>query len=125
MPSDSVLVFRSLSMGDKERWVERLWHDADPTPDTADNELRDEFPEASELREQSLLDVRARMFSDRGRVYIRYGEPDDVKNRAGAGRFQDVGVQPRQDPASVQDDRSPMSGTEPRTIARTRSGPTT
>jgi GWxTD domain-containing protein len=79
LTSDSLTVFRSLSMGDKERWVERLWRDADPTPDTGDNELRDEF-----LRRVNYANARYSMFgrgmfSDRGRVYIRYGEPDDVK----------------------------------------------
>jgi len=80
MPSDSVLVFRSLSMGDKERWVERLWRDSDPTPDTADNELRDEFLRRVNYANNHYSIFGRGMFSDRGRVYIRYGEPDDVKD---------------------------------------------
>ena len=78
-PVDSAKVFRSLSAGEKERWTEEMWRRADPTPDTADNEYRNEF-----LRRVAYANVRYSvydrgMFSDRGRVYIRYGEPDDVK----------------------------------------------
>jgi GWxTD domain-containing protein len=79
MPSDSVLVFRALSMGDKERWVERLWRGLDPTPDTGDNELRDEFLRRVNYANAHYSIFERGMFSDRGRVYIRYGEPDDVK----------------------------------------------
>jgi hypothetical protein len=39
LPSDSVEIFRSLPMGEQERWIERIWRAADPTPDTAENEL--------------------------------------------------------------------------------------
>jgi GWxTD domain-containing protein len=79
LTSDSLGVFRSLSMGDKERWVERLWQDSDPTPDTGDNELRDEFLRRVNYANAHYSTFGRGMFSDRGRVYIRYGEPDDVK----------------------------------------------
>ena len=87
LTSDSLLVFRQLPMGDKERWVERLWRDADPTPDTGDNELRDEFLRRVNYANAHYSIMGRGMFSDRGRVYIRYGEPDDVKiERVPVGR---------------------------------------
>ncbi len=79
LPADSVLTFRDLPMGEKERWVERLWRDADPTPDTGDNESRDEFRRRVDYSNVRYSVFERGMFSDRGRVYIRYGEPDEVK----------------------------------------------
>ena len=73
LPTDSADVFRSLPMGEKERWLEEIWRRADPTPETGENEYRNEF-----LRRVDYANVRYSiydqgMFSDRGRIYIRYG----------------------------------------------------
>ena len=79
LPADSVQVFRSLSMGEKEGWVERLWREADPTPETGNNERRDEFRRRVDYANAHYTIFERGMFSDRGRVYIRYGDPDDIK----------------------------------------------
>lgn len=79
LPADSVLVFRQSSMGQKENWVERLWKDADPTPETGDNEKRDEFRRRVDYANAHYTIFERGEFSDRGRVYIRYGDPDDIK----------------------------------------------
>ncbi len=79
LTSDSLLIFRELAMGEKERWVERLWRHADPTPDTGDNESRSEFRRRVSYANARYSAFGRGMFSDRGRVYIRYGEPDETK----------------------------------------------
>ena len=79
LPNDSSAVFRDLPMGEKERWIERIWRKADPTPDTGDNENRDEFRRRVDFANTHYSIFGRGMFSDRGRVYIRYGEPDDIK----------------------------------------------
>lgn len=79
LPTDSVLVFRDLPMGEKEQWIERLWRAADPTPDTGDNERRDEFRRRVDFANTHYTVIARGMFADRGRAYIRYGEPDDIK----------------------------------------------
>lgn len=79
LPSDSLLIFRQLPMGEKERWIERLWRGADPTPDTGENESRNEFRRRVSYANARYSVFERGMFSDRGRVYIRYGEPDEVK----------------------------------------------
>ncbi|MGH7681535.1 MAG: GWxTD domain-containing protein [Candidatus Eiseniibacteriota bacterium] len=78
LTSDSLLIFRELSMGEKERWVERLWRKADPTPDTGDNESREEFRRRVSVANVRYSGFERGMFSDRGRVYVRYGEPDEL-----------------------------------------------
>lgn len=79
LPTDSADVFRSLSVGEKERWIEEIWRRADPTPETADNERRYEFRRRVDYANIRYSVYDRGMFSDRGRIYIRYGEPDDVK----------------------------------------------
>jgi GWxTD domain-containing protein len=77
MSSDSSAIFLSLPMGEQERWMERLWRSIDPTPDTAENERRDEFQRRIEYVNANFSVIGLGIYSDRGRVYLRYGEPDD------------------------------------------------
>jgi len=79
LSNDSTQVFRGLPMGEKERWIERMWRSSDPTPDTGDNESREEFRRRVDYANSHYSIIERGMFSDRGRVYIRYGEPDDIK----------------------------------------------
>ena len=79
LPADSASIFRSLSIGEKEVWVEDIWRRADPTPETADNEFRNEFRRRVDYANVRYSVYDRGMFSDRGRTYIRYGEPDDMK----------------------------------------------
>jgi GWxTD domain-containing protein len=79
LPADSVSGFREQPMGQRERWVERLWRAADPTPETGENESREEFRRRVHYANARYSTFQRGMYNDRGRVYIRYGEPDDVK----------------------------------------------
>lgn len=79
LSSDSAQIFRELPLGEKERWIERIWRNADPTPETGENERRDEFRRRVAFTNAHYSVLGRGMFSDRGRVYIRYGEPDDIK----------------------------------------------
>ncbi len=78
MASDSLQLFRELPLGEKERWIERVWRSADPTPETGENERRDEFRRRIAFTNAHYSVLGRGMFSDRGRVYIRYGEPSDI-----------------------------------------------
>ncbi len=72
--------FHRLHVGERESFLEDFWRRRDPTPDTAENEARLEFQ--ARIRHANLsFDAPGNergMFSDMGRVYIRYGEPDEV-----------------------------------------------
>jgi GWxTD domain-containing protein len=72
--------FTRLHVGERERFLEDFWRRRDPTPDTADNEARLEFQ--ARIQHANLnFDAPGTdrgMFSDMGRTYIRYGEPDEV-----------------------------------------------
>jgi len=79
LTAEDEIPFRALPMGEKEVRIGALWRSVDPTPDTAENESMEEFHRRIVHCNISYSVYDKGMFSDRGRVYIRYGEPDDVQ----------------------------------------------
>jgi GWxTD domain-containing protein len=69
----------SLSKGAREVYMAEFWRDLDPVPETAENEALLEFRRrvmhADRVFEAAL---QRGVLTDRGRVYVRYGPPDDV-----------------------------------------------
>ena len=69
----------SLSKGAREVYLAEFWRDLDPLPETAENEALLEFRRrvmyADRIFEAALL---RGVLTDRGRVYVRYGPPDDI-----------------------------------------------
>ncbi len=72
--------FAVLQPGEQEKLLEQFWRRRDPTPETAVNESYLTFRERVEHAnaQYSRFGIDRGMFSDMGRVYIRYGEPTDV-----------------------------------------------
>jgi GWxTD domain-containing protein len=77
--SDEAKRFQKLSRGGKEVLLENLWRKLDPTPDTAENEVRELFRQRVAYANAHFSVFSPGMFSDRGRIWIRYGEPDEIK----------------------------------------------
>jgi len=72
--------FARLQPGERERFLEEFWRRRDPTPDTAENEDRNAFFARVDYANRNFGGPgKGRgMFSDMGRVFIRYGEPSEV-----------------------------------------------
>ncbi len=70
--------FKSMSSGDRELYLEQFWAKADPSPGTARNELRNEFMRRVQFANHHYGTGGKGMLTDRGRIYIRFGEPDEV-----------------------------------------------
>lgn len=73
-------LFARMHPGEREKFLDLFWRERDPTPGTAENEARNDFLGRVEHVNQNFYGPgRTRgMFSDMGRVFIRYGEPDEV-----------------------------------------------
>jgi GWxTD domain-containing protein len=71
--------FRQLSRGEKEARLAALWRAIDPTPDTAANEARRDFRARIAYANAHYSVFEKGMLSDRGRIWIQFGEPDDIK----------------------------------------------
>jgi GWxTD domain-containing protein len=72
--------FVRMHPGEQESYLEAFWRERDPTPNTPRNEAREEFLRRVETANRSYASNGsvAGMFSDMGRVYIRYGEPGEI-----------------------------------------------
>lgn len=66
--------------GDRDSLLDEFWKGRDPTPGTVRNEARDDFYQRVEEADRKFsLGVRPGWRTDRGRIYIKYGPPDDVE----------------------------------------------
>ena len=72
--------FARMQPGEQERVITDFWRVRDPTPDTGVNEAREEFLKRVDFanRTYGRYGLGKGMFSDMGRVFIRYGEPSEV-----------------------------------------------
>ncbi len=72
--------FVRMQPGEQEALLDEFWRMRDPTPDTAYNEALETF--RARVRHANAVFTRSGlergMFTDMGRVYIRYGEPSEI-----------------------------------------------
>lgn len=75
--------FATMPLGEQERRVAEFWRKRDPTPETALNEARLLFHERvmHANAEWSRFGIGKGMFTDMGRVYIRYGAPSEITHQ--------------------------------------------
>jgi len=73
--------FRKMNTGEREKFLDEFWKRLDPTPETAMNEVRDEFDRRVAYANAQFSFFTKGMLSDRGRVYIKYGEPDVIEKQ--------------------------------------------
>jgi len=73
--------FKQLSPGEKERYLEEFWRSIDPTPGTAENEARTEHYRRVVYADKHFgTSTKRGALTDRGRIYIKYGPPDDIQS---------------------------------------------
>ena len=72
--------FLGLQPGQQEKLLTDFWRRRDPTPETAFNEAEQKFHDrvAMANTQFSRFGIGKGMFSDQGRVFIRYGTPDEI-----------------------------------------------
>jgi GWxTD domain-containing protein len=72
--------FLGLQPGQQEKMLAEFWRRRDPTPETAFNEAEQTFHDRVQQAnaEFSRFGIGKGMFSDQGRVFIRYGTPDEI-----------------------------------------------
>ncbi|MBN1466319.1 GWxTD domain-containing protein [candidate division KSB1 bacterium] len=63
---------------------DEFWLKRDPTPNTSRNELKDEFFKRIDFSNRNFTEIasgRSGWQTDRGKIYIVYGAPDNVDRR--------------------------------------------
>lgn len=77
--------FQTVSDDSLEAFWDLFWKIRDPNPETEMNEARDEFVRRVAEASQRFGSLRPGWETDRGRVYIQFGEPDRIDEAAGYG----------------------------------------
>ena len=88
-PVSELSVYRGLTLEGKRRFLREFWRQRDPTPGTPDNELQQSFyqrlAEANRrFREGGAAEIPG-WRTDRGKILILHGEPDDIMRRPSNG----------------------------------------
>jgi len=81
--------FKQLS-NDEERdqFIEAFWQRRDPTPDTEENEFKDEHYRRIEYANEHFAAGIPGWKSDRGRIYIMYGPADEIESHPSGGTYE-------------------------------------
>ena len=81
---------KKLSLAAKRKFMTEFWRQRDPTPATERNERREQFYQAIELANRTFREggrgTQAGWRTDRGKVYAKYGVPDEVLRRSQQGK---------------------------------------
>lgn len=82
-------VYEGLSVEGKRNYLRQFWERRDPSPGTPGNEFQDQFYRLiaranRDYREGGAGEVPG-WRTDRGRIYVKYGEPDEVLRRPQSG----------------------------------------
>jgi GWxTD domain-containing protein len=80
--------FKQLS-NDEERdnFIEAFWARRDPTPDTVENEYKEEHYARIAYANEHFAAGIPGWKSDRGRIYIMYGKPDEIDSHPSGGSY--------------------------------------
>jgi len=73
---------------EREKFIEDFWHRRDPDPDTEENEYREEYYERVAYVNEHFSSGIPGYKTDRGRVYLKYGRPDEVESHPAGGAYQ-------------------------------------
>ncbi len=81
--------FKKLSNNaERDNFIEQFWQRRDPTPDTTENEFKEEhYRRLVYADERFAAGIRGRN-TDRGRIYIMYGKPDSIDSHPMGGPYQ-------------------------------------
>lgn len=80
--------FKKLATDDeRERFIEEFWRRRDPDPDTDENEYREEYYERIAYANEHYASGVPGWKTDRGRIYIQWGKPDEVETHPSGGAY--------------------------------------
>src|SRR6185369_14624371 len=73
---------------ERERFIEDVWRRRDPNPDTEENEYREAYYERLAYVNEHFASGIPGFKTDRGRIYLRFGKPDEVESHPSGGSYQ-------------------------------------
>lgn len=73
---------------EREQFIEQFWLRRDPTPDTQENEYKEEHYRRIAYSNERFASGIPGWKSDRGRIYITFGPPDEIEDHPSGGTYQ-------------------------------------
>ena len=81
--------FKRLSTDDeRQQFIEQFWLRRDPTPDTEENEYKEEHYRRIAYANDRFPSGIPGWKTDRGRIYIVYGPPDEIESHPSGGTYE-------------------------------------
>jgi GWxTD domain-containing protein len=81
--------FKRLNTDDeRESFIEEFWRRRDPTPDTEENEFKEEHYRRIAYANERFASGIPGWKTDRGRMYIVYGPPDEIDSHPSGGSYE-------------------------------------
>ncbi|SPE38313.1 conserved exported hypothetical protein [Candidatus Sulfopaludibacter sp. SbA3] len=73
---------------EREQFIENFWLRRDPTPDTIENEFKEEHYRRIAYANEHYASGIPGWKTDRGRIYITYGPPDEIEDHSSGGFYE-------------------------------------
>ena len=73
---------------ERESFIETFWLRRDPTPDTIENEFKEEHYRRIAYANEHFASGIPGWKTDRGRIYITYGPPDELDDHSSGGSYE-------------------------------------
>jgi GWxTD domain-containing protein len=73
---------------EREQFIEAFWDRRNPNPDSEDNEFKDEHYRRIEYANERFAAGMPGWMTDRGRIYIVYGPPDEIESHPSGGTYE-------------------------------------
>lgn len=73
---------------ERESFIEQFWLRRDPTPDTQENEYKEEHYRRIAYTNERFASGIPGWKTDRGRIYITFGPPDEIESHPSGGTYE-------------------------------------
>jgi GWxTD domain-containing protein len=81
--------FKNLTTDEeRDNFIEQFWLRRDPTPDTVENEYREDHYQRIAYANEHFASGIPGWKTDRGRIYIMYGKADEIESHPSGGSYQ-------------------------------------
>ena len=73
---------------ERDNFIEAFWQRRDPTPDTEENEFKEEHYQRIAYANEHFAAGVPGWKTDRGRIYIVFGKPDEIESHPSGGTYE-------------------------------------
>src|SRR2546429_41515 len=73
---------------ERDTFIEQFWKRRDPTPDTEENEFKEEHYRRIAYANERFASGTPGWKTDRGQIYIKFGPPDEIESHPSGGSYQ-------------------------------------